>query len=99
MLVKKFALLGSMLAMVVMAVAPAFGQMAPPEGGQSFWVLSQYHTTEPVFYGQIAPVGGDHGPVLQNCGFYEEPVRNENAVHSLEHGAVWITYRPDLPVD
>lgn len=33
----------------------------------------------------------------QNQGFYEKPVRNENAVHTLEHGAVWIAYSPDLP--
>jgi hypothetical protein len=49
--------------------------------------------------GALPPVGGDHDPVVQNCGVYTEAVRNENAVHSLEHGAVWLTYRPDLPQD
>jgi hypothetical protein len=45
------------------------------------------------------PAGGAHNPDWQNCGFYDEPVRAENAVHSLEHGAAWITYQPDLPQD
>ena len=27
---------------------------------------------------------------------YDEPIRNENALHALEHGVVWITYQPDL---
>ena len=48
-------------------------------------------------YPQSPPAGGEHSPVWQNAGFYEEPVSNETAVHTLEHGAVWITYRPDLP--
>jgi hypothetical protein len=57
------------------------------------------HTDGNVDYAQTPPTGGEHNPVWQNCGFYDEPVTEENAVHSLEHGAVWITYSPDLPQD
>jgi hypothetical protein len=57
------------------------------------------HTEADVDYEQNPPVGGAHNPVWQNCGYYDQPVRDENAVHSLEHGAVWITYSPDLPQD
>jgi len=55
------------------------------------------HTGGDVDYEQTPPAGGPHNPVWQNCGFYDKLVRDENAVHSLEHGAVWITYAPDLP--
>lgn len=44
----------------------------------------------------LPPVGGVHDPVWQNCGIYDSPVELKNAIHSMEHGAVWITYRPDL---
>jgi hypothetical protein len=47
----------------------------------------------------LPPVGGIHSGVWQNCGIYSEPVETKNAVHSLEHGAVWITYQPDLTDD
>jgi putative peptide zinc metalloprotease protein len=69
----------------------------PPDGVQSFENLSSNHTKEPVSYEQTPPVGGNHAPVWQNCGFYSERVNDENAVHSMEHGAVWITYQPGLP--
>ena len=55
------------------------------------------HTEEAVDYAQSPPAGGEHNPAWQNAGFYEEPVPNETAVHTLEHGAVWITYQSDLP--
>ncbi len=48
-------------------------------------------------FGDLPPDGGVHNSVWQNCRAYDKPVRTENAVHSLEHGAVWITYQPDLP--
>jgi len=57
------------------------------------------HTAADVDYEQSPPVGGPHNPVWQNCGYYGKPVRDENGVHTLEHGAVWITYSPDLPQD
>jgi peptidyl-prolyl cis-trans isomerase B (cyclophilin B) len=64
-------------------------------------LLDQTHTEEPVTYEVLPPVGGPHHPAWQNCNgeVYAEPVANEHAVHSLEHGAVWVTYRPDLPPD
>ncbi len=73
---------------------------APPEGVEEFDVgKSGQHTKENVDYQQDPPVGGEHNPVWQNAAFYEEPIRNENAVHTMEHGAVWITYSLDLPQD
>ncbi|HEV2093068.1 MAG TPA: DUF3105 domain-containing protein [Rubrobacter sp.] len=57
------------------------------------------HTEADVDYEQTPPVGGEHNPVWQNEGFYDAPIRDENAVHTMEHGAVWITYSPDLPQD
>ena len=54
---------------------------------------------ETVPYAELPPVGGPHDAVWQNCGYYAEPIRSENGVHSLEHGAVWVTFRPDLPAD
>ena len=57
------------------------------------------HLAGPIDYTESPPVGGTHNVVWQNCGIYAAPIHNEHAVHSLEHGAVWITYRPDLPPD
>jgi hypothetical protein len=45
----------------------------------------------------LPPAGGVHWDQWQNCGVYDEPVQTGNAIHSMEHGAVWIAYQPDLP--
>jgi hypothetical protein len=54
------------------------------------------HTTSAVTYSETPPAGGPHDPRWEDCGTYTRPVRNENAVHALEHGTVWVTYRPGL---
>ncbi|WP_144662976.1 DUF3105 domain-containing protein [Paenarthrobacter nicotinovorans] len=68
----------------------------PIEGEQDFPGQSRNHTREPVSYPRTPATGGDHAPVWTNCGIYTVPVEQTRAVHSLEHGAVWLTYRPDL---
>ncbi|MDX2548312.1 DUF3105 domain-containing protein [Streptomyces sp. WI04-05B] len=56
--------------------------------------LTQNHVTKTVNYPMEPPVGGDHNQVWMNCNgdVYAKALNNMNAVHSLEHGAVWVTY-------
>lgn len=69
---------------------------APIDGVQTFEDLSRNHTETPVDYPQSPGAGGDHAPVWINCGVYTKPVSETRAVHTLEHGAAWISYRADL---
>lgn len=73
----------------------AGGSGAEVEGVETFENTSA-HVPGTVDYPQTPPAGGEHNPAWLNCGVYTEPVPNENAVHSLEHGALWVTYDPSL---
>ncbi|GAB3039336.1 hypothetical protein GCM10011376_33310 [Nocardioides flavus (ex Wang et al. 2016)] len=63
---------------------------------ETWEITDRAHTTGDVTYPQDPPAGGAHAPIWLACGVYDEPVREENAVHDLEHGTVWITHDPDL---
>ncbi len=62
---------------------------------------SGQHQQGTVTYDMNPPAVGPHNPSWQRClgDVYAAPIATEHAVHSLEHGAVWITYRPDLSKD
>jgi hypothetical protein len=61
------------------------------------YASGQEHVATPVTYTESPPVGGAHDPEWADCTgtVYDVDIRHENAVHSLEHGATWITYDPD----
>ena len=88
-----------MILLLVLAFGGLEGKPDPPPGIQTFPGLERNHTEVAVAYAQDPPVGGNHAPIWANCGFYDTPIPSENAIHSLEHGAVWITYQPDLSAD
>ncbi|GGX66532.1 DUF3105 domain-containing protein [Streptomyces fructofermentans] len=74
----------------------ASGKFVTGKDGVRKWdgKLTQNHVTKTVDYPMEPPVGGDHNAVWMNCNgdVYDKAVKNVNAVHSLEHGAVWVTY-------
>lgn len=69
----------------------------PGDGAAHAGALEHTHVSGPVDYSIVPPVGGPHDPTWMNAGVYTKPIPSERAVHNLEHGAVWITYDPDLP--
>lgn len=94
------AFLAGFAALVIIDSGQSPSGGSAPDGVETFEVgQAGRHTSEDVAYEQTPPVGGEHNPIWQNAGFYTEPVRNENAVHTMEHGGVWLTYSPDLPQD
>lgn len=60
------------------------------------------HAWGPLDYTVVRPpVGSTHNYNWQNCmgDVYDAPIASEHAVHSMEHGAVWLTYQEGLPAD
>lgn len=75
-------------------------RFSPVEGIAEFGSQDRGHDVAAEFDDTgLPPVGGTHDPRWQNCGIYTAAIANGPAVHSLEHGAVWITYHPDLPAE
>jgi len=44
-------------------------------------------------YNSSPPTSGPHWPTPAECKIYDDQVPDEAAIHSLEHGAIWITYK------
>lgn len=68
-----------------------FSKQMPDEG--------QGHVLEgkKVEYGSNPPTSGPHWPTWLSDGIYEKEKPDEAIVHSLEHGRIWVSYRPSIP--
>ena len=96
-------LLGLLLVGTAVVVPLLVGRDDPPayvdrtlDEVERFDDLANDHVPGDVDYDQSPPAGGPHASEWHDCGAYDEPLRDENVVHSLEHGTVWLTYRPGL---
>lgn len=103
-------IVGGVAATVVVGMVAASFIFAPPPApsygahnstgaeiaGVETFDHSTQHVEGVVEYEQTPPAGGPHNQYWLNCAIYDQPQQNEYAVHSLEHGAVWVTYDADL---
>lgn len=84
---------------VVLAIVRDSPATADLSGVQSYTYEAAVHEPTPVEYAENPPVGGPHHQAWWNCGVYQQELPKEHVVHSLEHGAVWLTYQPSLPAE
>lgn len=63
-------------------------------------ILGREHITPGTVYKEYnsnPPSSGPHYPQDAPTGFYTSALPDEQLVHNLEHGQIWISYQPDLP--
>lgn len=96
------AAVGGLIAFSVVTAPPSYDPASRDGstiGGVETFQNETQHVDGQVDYPQNPPAGGPHNQAWLNCGVYTEPQVDEHAVHSLEHGAVWVTYDADVLSD
>jgi hypothetical protein len=83
------ALIGLLLFRLLEPDVAGITRVEPSAPGNQHDNTFRYEVTD------LPPTGGIHATSWLNCGIYDSEVPVENAVHSMEHGAVWLTYDPE----
>ena len=66
------------------------GQFFPDEGQEHVALDYQF------IYNSNPPSSGPHYGSPANWGVYDYEVNDKIFIHNLEHGGIWISYRPDV---
>lgn len=69
------------------------GELIPDQGREH--VTSANHPP----YSSNPPTSGWHFGWEAEWRVYKEELPDETLIHNLEHGGIWISYRPDIPED
>ncbi len=74
-------------------------RLEKPLLGQEVQILGRNHLAEgsTIDYNSNPPAGGPHYGVTAHAGIYDKAPLDGYLVHSLEHGAVILWYKEDLP--
>lgn len=66
--------------------------------GTSFESQGQQHVAlgTPFAYNSNPPTSGPHFATPAEWGVYREEIHDQILVHNLEHGGIWISYRPGI---
>lgn len=73
-----------------------------PDRSQGIPILGREHIADGTVYTSYnsnPPTSGPHYAVPAPARFYDRELPDEQVVHNLEHGHIWIAYRPSLPKD
>ncbi len=74
-------------------------KLSKPLMGQEISIQGRNHVPDgtKIDYSTNPPTSGNHYANPQATGIYDKPVPDGNLVHSLEHGAVILWYKSDIP--
>ncbi len=70
--------------------------------GEAFPSLGQQHVqpeSPEIMYNSNPPTSGPHYLVPAPSGIYDTEFPDRELIHNIEHGHIWISYKPDLSKD
>ena len=70
----------------------------PPRPGVEQSDHGREHVSSKEYGGDQPPTSGTHANPV-SWGVYDTEIRDDEALHNLEHGGVYVSYHPDLPED
>lgn len=80
----------------IFATTIALKKPEPPRPGVAQTDYKGGHVTSKKYGGVEPPTSGDHATTV-TWGVHTEEVADVNVLHNLEHGGIYISYRPDIP--